>query len=302
MIFLVGILAILCLGLIIHDIRVRKQLLEWLDYLKNAQEEPDRKVFVQGSGTIAEINFQINQILANNREQLAKAAKSELASRQILTNLSHDVRTPLASLLGYLEALVKNGVQKEEQEEYLQVAYRKALDMRELVDILFVWFQLNAKEQVYHLAPYDINELTRQLIIGYLPVAQQEGITVTTEIPEEEYWVLLDAVAYERIIDNLFKNAVKHGKCTRIIITVQKKEESIAVTVANNGKVISAEHLPYLFERLYRCDPSRPQGGSGLGLAIAKELAEAMDGVISVESTDKEGTLFTVQWKQFRKK
>lgn len=143
-----GILAILCLGLIIHDIRVRKQLLEWLDYLKNAQEEPDRKVFVQGSGTIAEINFQINQILANNREQLAKAAKSELASRQILTNLSHDVRTPLASLLGYLEALVKNGVQKEEQEEYLQVAYRKALDMRELVDILFVWFQLNAKEQV----------------------------------------------------------------------------------------------------------------------------------------------------------
>lgn len=302
MIFLVGILAILCLGLIIHDIRVRKQLLEWLDYLKNAQEEPDRKVFVQGSGTIAEINFQINQILANNREQLAKAAKSELASRQILTNLSHDVRTPLASLLGYLEALVKNGVQKEEQEEYLQVAYRKALDMRELVDILFVWFQLNAKEQVYHLAPYDINELTRQLIIGYLPVAQQEGIAVTTEIPEEEYWVLLDAVAYERIIDNLFKNAVKHGKCTRIIITVQKKEESIAVTVANNGKVISAEHLPYLFERLYRCDPSRPQGGSGLGLAIAKELAEAMDGAISVESTDKEGTLFTVQWKQFRKK
>lgn len=302
MIFLVGILAILCLGLIIHDIRVRKQLLEWLDYLKNAQEEPDRKVFVQGSGTIAEINFQINQILANNREQLAKAAKSELASRQILTNLSHDVRTPLASLLGYLEALVKNGVQKEEQEEYLQVAYRKALDMRELVDILFVWFQLNAKEQVYHLAPYDINELTRQLIIGYLPVAQQEGIAVTTEIPEEEYWVLLDAVAYERIIDNLFKNAVKHGKCTRIKITVQKKEESIAVTVANNGKVISAEHLPYLFERLYRCDPSRPQGGSGLGLTIAKELAEAMDGAISVESTDKEGTLFTVQWKQFRKK
>ncbi len=281
---------------------VRKQLSEWLDYLKNAQEEPDRKVFVQGSGTIAEINFQINQILANNREQLAKAAKSQLASRQILTNLSHDVRTPLASLLGYLEALVKNGVQKEEQEEYLQVAYRKALEMRELVDILFVWFQLNAKEQVYHLAPYDINELTRQLIIGYLPVAQQEGIAVTTEIPEEEYWVLLDAVAYERIIDNLFKNAVKHGKCTRILITVQKKEESIAVTVANNGKVISAEHLPYLFERLYRCDPSRLQGGSGLGITIAKELAEAMDGAISVESTDKEGTLFTVQWKQFRKK
>ena len=110
------------------------------------------------------------------------------------------------------------------------------------------------------------------------------------------------AVEYERIIDNLFKNAVKHGKCTRILITVQKKEESIAVTVANNGKVISAEHLPYLFERLYRCDPSRLQGGSGLGITIAKELAEAMDGAISVESTDKEGTLFTVQWKQFRKK
>lgn len=302
MIFLTGILAILCLGLIGHDICVRKQLSEWLDYLKNVQEEPDRKSFVQGSGTIAEINFEINQILENSREQFAKAAKSELASRQILTNLSHDVRTPLASLMGYLEALVKNNVQKEEQEEYLQVAYRKALDMRELVDILFVWFQLNAKEQVYQLAPYDINELTRQLIIGYLPVAQQEGIAITAEIPEKEYWVLLDVVAYGRIIDNLFKNAVKHGNCTRITINVQKKEESITVTVANNGKVISAEHLPYLFERLYRCDPSRPQGGSGLGLAIAKELAEAMNGTISVESTAEKGTAFSVQWKQFRKK
>lgn len=282
------ILCVLCVGQAVYIRRVHRQLSEWLDYLKQVRNAPELKNFMKDKGILAEINYEMNDILEENRKQFIRLAKAEEANKQILTNLSHDVRTPLASLIGYLEALEQGRVKTGSQKEYVQIAYRKALNLKELVDTLFEWFKINSKEQEYQIKEYDVNELTRQILIGYFPIIQKENITLEVHISEEEWFLLLDKTAYERILDNLIGNALKHGKCSKLMFSTQKNEGMVTIEIANNGITIPKEDMPYLFERLYQCDAARSQNGNGLGLAIAKELVSAMQGEITARSFEGE--------------
>lgn len=293
---IIGILAVLCVSQAVYIHRMDRQLSEWLAYLKSIASAPWQKNFVKGKGPLAEINYEINMLMEENRKQLLKLTRAEEASKQILTNLSHDVRTPLASLTGYLEALEQGRVKEEERDEYIYVAYKKAISLKELVDVLFEWFKLNSDEQKYQIAEYDVNELTKQIIIGLFRVAEEKNIAFSIHIPEEEWMILVDRVAFERIISNLFSNAVKHGGCSEIEIKIQKKEDKVQIEIANNGEAIPREQLPHIFERLYKCDTSRSQDGNGLGLTIVKELVDAMSGKIMVESIQGKKTSFYLEF------
>lgn len=277
-------LGIICIAQAMRIHRVNRQLSEWSDYLQNVQNFPEQKCFVKGNGSLAKINFQINDILEKNRQQLTRLTNAEEANKQILTNLSHDVRTPLASLIGYLEALEQERVTEDGQKEYCRIAYQKALDLKELVDILFEWFKINAAEQEYHMEDCDVNELTRQIIIGYLPIVESRDISLEVQISEEEYFVTLDRLAYERIINNLLGNALKHAECSKLTVRTHQSNGSVVIETANDGLPIPKEEIPYLFDRLYKCDAARSQSGSGLGLAIVKELVTAMHGKVTAES------------------
>lgn len=292
MIAAVFILCILCAGQQIYIYHIRKQLSEWLDYLKNVRSTPEQNNFVKDKGILRDINYEMNDILNESRSQFMKLKRTEEANKKLLTNLSHDVRTPLASLIGYLEALNQNRVKEGEQEEYIQVAYKKALNLKELVDILFELFKINSNEQEYQIRKYDVNELTRQIIIGYLPIAEREKINLEVHIPDEEWFLSIDKIAYERIINNLFSNAMKHGKCSAIIIKIKTNRDMVLIEITNDGMAIPKGELPYIFERLYKGDLARSQNGNGLGLAIVKELVIAMQGKITAEITEGEKTSF----------
>ena len=280
------ILCLICIlqGIYIHH--VKKQFTEWLVFLKSVKSSPMQKNFVKDKGLLAEINYEMNDILEQNRAQLIQLAMAEEANKQILTNLSHDVRTPLASLTGYLEALVQNNVNTGEEKEYIRTAYQKSLDLKELVDILFDWFKLNSNEQKYHIERYDVNELTRQVIIGWLPIIEKENIQPKIYISEEEWLLELDKIAYERILNNLLGNALKHGKCSEITIQTQKKENMIIIEITNDGATIPETEIPFLFDRLYTSESTTSNDRTGLGLAIVRELTSAMHGSISVQSQD----------------
>lgn len=289
-------ICILCLICILQGIRlhsVKKQLSEWLAFLKSVKTSPMQKHFVKGNGLLAKINYEMNDILEENRKQLIRSAKAEEASKQILTNLSHDVRTPLASLTGYLEALAQNNVNIDEEKEYIRIAYQKSSDLKELIDILFDWFKLNSDKQNYHIKSYDINELTRQILIGWLPVIEQKNIRPEIRISDEEWLSELDKIAYERILNNLLSNAIKHGKCSELLIQTQKTDNMVTIEITNNGITIPETELPFLFDRLYKPEIFDPQYESGisndrngLGLSIVKELTNAMHGSVSVQSRD----------------
>ncbi len=284
------VLILICFGGLLYILRIRKQLTEWLVFLRKVHESPERNSFVKGTGILAEINYELNGILEKNREQFVKLQRAEKSSQQLLTDLSHDVRTPLASLVGYLESL--DSQTAKEKEEYIHVAYRKALDLQELIDMLFQWFKLASHEQLYQMKVYDINELTREIIIEHIPVFEKKQISFLANIPEDEWLIKVDRVAYARIIYNLLSNAAKHGQCTLIKIEIKKNKDRVLIFISNNGIAIPNDEISLIFDRLYKCDAARSDNGNGLGLAIVNELTHAMSGEISVQSVQGGMTTF----------
>ena len=286
------ILTVVCVGEFFYILHTRKQLKAWLEFLKSLRKAPRQNCFAKGNGLLADINFELNGILEENRRQFVKLRKSENAGRQLLTDLSHDVRTPLSSLIGYLESLDSQNA--KEPEEYIHVAYRKVLDLRELTDMLFEWFKLSSDEQRYQIETYDINELTREIIIGQIPLLEKRQISFSADIPDDEWFVRIDKTAYARIINNLLSNAARHGKCSFIEIDIKRQENRVLISVSNNGIPIPENQLPFIFERLYKCDSSRSGSGNGLGLAIVRELTNAMSGEITVKSIPDGKTTFCI--------
>jgi signal transduction histidine kinase len=288
------ILLLLCIGQFIYIYHNNRQLKNWLDVLRGVKRGEQEKIFSKSKGLMAEISYELNGVMEDNQVKIALLTKSGEANKQILTSLSHDVRTPLASLLGYLEALSKGLQSDKEEKEYISVAYRKANDLKSLVDMLFEWFKLNSNEQQYFFETADINEATREILIEWLPVFEQSPVVLAANINDDDLMVSFDKTAYKRILNNLIQNALKHGNCTQILITVKSGSDNVLVKVANNGHTIPSGQLPYVFERLYKGDTARSDKGSGLGLSITKELVTAQHGEISVSSIPGEDTVFSI--------
>lgn len=287
------ILMLVCMGEFLYICRIRRQMVQWLAFLKSLHKAPGGNAFVKGKGILADINFELNSVLKEGRRQLQRLQREENANQQLLTDLSHDVRTPLASLTGYLESLDSKST--KEQEEYIHVAYRKALDLQELIDMLFQWFKLASDEQRYQMQTLDINELTREILIEFIPVFEKKQVSFSAAIPDDEWFVKIDKMAYGRILNNLLSNAIKHGGCSLIEIAIERRKDRVLVLVSDNGAGIPQKEVPFLFERLYKCDPSRAESGNGLGLAIVRELTNAMSGEIRVQSIQGEKTTFFLE-------
>lgn len=292
--YVIIILLFLCTGQFIYIYRMKKQEKNWLAVLHGIRRGEQEKIFTRNKGLMADISYELNGIIEANQAQIVLMKKADEANKQILTSLSHDVRTPLASLLGYLEALNKGLSNTNEEREYISVAYRKANDLKAFIDMLFEWFKLNSNEQQFYFEMTDINEFTRELLIEWLPAFEQSQITLSAHISDDDLMVSLDKTAYKRILDNLIQNAVKHGDCSQMSITIKSHSDTAFIEVANNGQAIPAGQLPHIFERLYKGDTARSDKGSGLGLTITKELVNALHGEISVSSTPGKDTVFSI--------
>lgn len=292
--WIIAVLTLFCLGLLWYAASVRKQLQELLTALKTLRAGENRKVFVKHKGIASEIGLEVNQLVESCRSDLAELKKMEQANKELLTSLSHDVRTPLTSLLGYLDALESGIVSGEEKEQYIKTARKKAYDLKEFVDNLFTWFKIGSKEMQLCPRPVDVNELTKEILIDWLPVLEQKDIIPASRIAEEECIVELDPAAYTRMVSNLIQNAVDHGNCKRLALIVKRQERGVSITIQDDGKGIAPEQLPNIFDRLYKCDSARGGRGSGLGLCIVKELTERHGGTITAESFAGEDTKFTI--------
>ncbi|MBW4829641.1 MAG: HAMP domain-containing histidine kinase [Clostridiaceae bacterium] len=294
-VFIIVILVLVCTISIFLFIRQRKQLRKMLDVLVKTRNGENKKIFVKDNGVISEIGFEINDLMATHNKELSRQKKLEQANKELLTSLSHDVRTPLTSLLGYLDALESNIVDGAEKEEYIKIARKKAYNLKELVDTLFDWFKIDSKEMKLSMQAVDICELTKGIIIDWLPTFEQNEIIPEIEIPDEEWIVELDLAAYGRMISNLIHNAVEHSDCSRLKVVVRQNNDVIRIIVKDNGIGISKDELSNIFERLYKGDRARSRQSSGLGLCIVKELTEMQGGMLTVQSNLGEYTEFIIE-------
>lgn len=296
LLFLVLLLALLVILYLVTKLyRIREQL----RLIKDALEDMKRgnlnhRVLARESDMTKQICYDINEIAISNQAHLIQQRQSEQAYKRLMASLSHDVKTPLASLLGYLEAIEHKLVSGDEKEEYIHVAFDKAYRLKDFVASLFEWVKLDAGEQVFHFELFDLNELSRGIMADWVLLLENSSLEYDIDIPETEYFTRIDPNAYTRILNNLLQNVVIHSGGSHVTLRIDEDEHQAKIIVADNGKGILLHDLPHIFDRMYQCDNSRSAKGNGLGLSIAKELVAVHNGKITADSTPGTGTVFTI--------
>lgn len=275
--------------------RVKKQLSEMTDALTDIKNgNGNRRILSAANELVAPIAYEINEIVVSYENRLSMFHQTEETNRQLMTSLSHDVRTPLTTLIGYLDAAHKGIVTGKDRDDYIETARRKAHDLKEYIDVLFDWFKLNSNEFAIELQTVEAAELTRDILIDWIPIFEDKQIEYNIDIPEQPFRVRLDTDGYMRILNNLIQNVAAHSRADKIEIALSKKNRNMEITLTDNGIGIEKEDLKHIFERLYKCDKGRSEKGSGLGLSIVHQLVEKMNGTITAKSTQGSGTTFTL--------
>ncbi|WP_437126185.1 sensor histidine kinase [Lacrimispora amygdalina] len=274
---------------------VRRQLREMAEALSDIQAgNGNRKILAPRNDLTAELSYKLNGIVYCYEEQIYKLKAADEANRQLVTSLSHDVRTPLTTLIGYLDAVHRGIAGPEEHVNYIETARLKAYSLKEYIDLLFDWFKLNSNEFTLSSEKIQLAELTRNILINWIPVFEENQIQYEIDIPEKPVFIHADPDGYERIINNLIQNVIKHSHASKITIQISKKQSDITIQIEDNGIGIDPADLPHIFERLYKCDKERSDKGSGLGLSIARQLTEKMNGWIDVKSKSDHDTAFII--------
>lgn len=258
----------------------------------NQNGNGNRRVLANPDQLLSPLIYEINDIILAYEEQIAVFHQTDETNKQLMTSLSHDVRTPLTTLIGYLDAVHKGVVTGTEREEYIEISRRKAYDLKGYIDVLFDWFKLNSDEFAMTIQRTEAAELTRNILIDWIPLLEDQSIEYSIEIPNQAVIANLDPDSYLRIINNLLQNVITHNQADSVDILLTKREDIMQLSISDNGVGIGKEDLKQIFSRLYKCDKSRSDKGSGLGLSIAYQLTEKMGGQLSVESSSGQGATF----------
>ena len=162
----------------------------------------NRRILADPHELAAPIAYGINDIILSYEDKLSACRRMEETNRQLMTSLSHDVRTPLTTLIGYLDAVRKGIVSGKERDDYLKVACRKSYELKEYIDVLFDWFKLGSNEYTMNITDVDLTELTRKILICWIPVLEDAQIDFVIDIPEQPFLVKADPDGYMRILNN----------------------------------------------------------------------------------------------------
>lgn len=248
--------------------------------------------------------IKINQIIERLQKINEDNKRSEESRKKMISNISHDLRTPLTSMLGYLELILedrniedRNVLTEKKKEEYLNVVYNKGNYLYDLMEEFFQVSKLDSNDMRLEIKKVNISEIVRENVISFFNEIQKLDIQPEINIPDEDMYILGDEKALNRIFTNLIINALKHGmKATIIGVKLNYDEKNIFIDIYDNGAGIPYNEINYVFDRLYTVEKSRSINakGSGLGLTIVKKLIEALGGKITVSSKPFEKTVFTV--------
>ena len=275
--------------------RVKKEISEISDALEDIRNgNGNRRILAETHELVAPLAYAINDIILSYEKRLSAYHQTDETNRQLMTSLSHDVRTPLTTLIGYLDAAHKGIVDGKERDDYIETARRKAHDLKEYIDVLFDWFKLGSDEFSMNIAEIDLTELTRNILIDWIPILEDTQVGFTIDIPEQPFRVQIDPDGYMRILNNLIQNVISHSHADKIEIALSEQNGNIKILLSDNGIGIDKEDLKHIFDRLYKCDKGRSEKGSGLGLSIVHELVEKLNGTITADSTPGKGTIFTL--------
>jgi signal transduction histidine kinase len=236
-----------------------------------------------------ETNLKISQELEKSYEKLSSVDKLR---KEMIANISHDLRTPLTSLSGYIETLFlrRKDITMPEREQYLTIAMKESDRLKKLIDDLFELSKLEANQVNVNAEAFPIAELLQDVIAKYEVICREKGIAISSNLSEQTPWVVADIKLIDRVLQNLLDNAIKYNLEAdgRIDLILQKVDNQLFIKVHNLGKTIAPSVLPQLFDRYFKISSS--DNSTGLGLAIVKKIVDLHQSEIVVESQNGETT------------
>lgn len=272
-----------------------RHIISELHYI--AEGNYDHRIPFELRGDLNRVVSSINGLVDSTVAAIEEERRIEKSKDELITNVSHDIRTPLTSIIGYLGLIEDRQYHSEEDLlKYTHTAYVKAKQMKSLVDDLFEYTKVRQPSVPVNLMTFDMMQLIEQLAADFELEASKKNIEVFTLSRPAQIMMDGDTEKLVRVFNNLLTNALKYGKgATKIVIEAEKVGTEVVVIVKNNGKMIPKKALDSLFDRFYRVEESRSQetGGTGLGLAIAQSIVALHGGYIYAKST-QEWTSFII--------
>lgn len=309
---LYSIILFLAFGVVIFAItfifieRKRNHYLDeiYLGIERMSKGDLNSKIEAKGDDELSMMALNINLMQDTINKLIISEKESEKTKNELITNIAHDLRTPLTSIIGYLDILVNNDkLDDEKKKNYLSIAFEKSKKLEVLIEDLFSFTKMNyGDELVLKKERIDLVELLNQLLSELYPLFETNNLEYSLQTNVNSLLINLDPKLIVRLFENLINNAIKYGKDGKnIIVKVNNIDElsKVEISVINFGQLIPDKALKKLFDKFYRVDDSRTSetGGTGLGLAIAKSIVELHGGEITVKS-DTDGTVFKVTLKK----
>lgn len=287
MIWLLSAIAFLGLLLGVRLFSLKRQLRTVTAQLnERTKENSERKVTVAFiDNDLTELAAAVNRNLELQKKLRIDVRKNDLQLKESIANLSHDLRTPLTSILGYLQLARAPQCPEEKRNEYLKIVSDKADSLKAMINRLYELSVLDVQEAALKKEKIDLNLLLREVLAGQYELLKKSGIDLDVNLPNFPVWITADKVALTRIIQNLLGNSGRYAK-ERLKIELTTASSCAFLSVSNPAPQLNAEDVEHLFERFYTADKSRNSGGSGLGLYIVKKLIEKMDGNITAGLCD----------------
>ena len=274
-----------------------KQISEKLADILEKDSSEQVMVFTDNKA-LMELSGQINLLLLDRQRMKADFKKQEMSSKKMLANISHDIKTPLTVILGYLEILRL----ENREDETLQKVETKAKQVLELLDEFFTLAKLEAGDTNIEMAKVNINEVCRENVLCFYEILTRKEFDVEVVIPEEDVYVRGDKESIGRIVNNLLSNAIRYGGDGKYLgFFLEEEKDFIRIDVVDKGKGIEKQFASNVFDRLYTREDSRNRNiqGNGLGLTIARNLARQMGGDVVLDSQPGIRTVFAVRLRRY---
>ena len=257
----------------------------------------DSRVEIKGSDELGSLARAFNDMAASVETGLEALKEAEGERKELIANISHDLRSPLTSVRGHLETVLLKGTTMPEAKrtEYLETALKNVSSFQRLVEELFDLVRLENRQIEVSMEPFGIAELVQDVVLKLKPQAENAGVTIDAGLSDGLPPVNADIGMIERVLTNLIENALRFTDEGGIVkVELEEVDTGVRVTVIDNGAGIAPEDLPHIFERFYRADKSRDRtvSGTGIGLAIAAEIIALHGGLIDAESTRGKGSRF----------
>lgn len=275
-----------------------KKISQKLEEIQDTDSDENVMVFTDNK-VLMDLVAQINRLLENQRKVKVDFRCSEIASKKMLSNISHDIKTPMTVILGYLEIMRLNG---SEGNEMLLKAELKAQRVMELINQFFTLAKLEAGDTDIEISKIDVCEVCRENVLDFYELLTQKEFEVEVDIPEEAVFVQGNKDALQRILFNLISNVVRYGTDGKYMgIFLRSDKKYVYIEIVDKGKGIDKAFAQNVFERLFTMEDSRNREiqGNGLGLTIAQNLAHQLGGEITLDSEPNVKTTFTLKLRKF---